>query len=111
MSKIQQPIEHELIEFYSCCKYSIPSKADGLFTNSNLPALGAEAAAVNGRLFSRARGTDDGGTLLGHNLPEKKVDCFRWDREFSFHVQSRHSQRLLLGSWDSSIKVYGKVRP
>lgn len=81
-----------------------------MFTNSNPPALGAEAAAMNGRPFSRARGTDAGGTLLGHNLPEKKVDCSRWDREFPFHVQSRHSQRRLLGSWDSSIKIYGKVR-
>lgn len=82
-----------------------------MFTNSNPPALGAEAAAVNGRPFSRTRGTDAGKTVLGHNLPEKKVDYSRWGREFSFHVQPTHSQRLLLGSWDSSIKVYGKVRP
>lgn len=74
-------------------------------------ALGAEAAALNGRPFSRTRGIDAGGTLLGHKLPEKKVDYFIWDREFSFYIQSRHSQRLLLDSWDSSIKVYGKVRP
>lgn len=82
-----------------------------MFTNLNPPTLGAKAVAMSVRLFSRARETNTGGTLLGHELLKKKGDCPRWNGEFSFHIQSRYSQRILLGSWASPIKVYGKVRP